>query len=564
MNVNRLLASLVAFLLLSSSAIAGGVRPKFEALFLVRPWQTNPVSGGITLAMTPGETMDLRCKVMDTLDGENAVEPTGCAQQLANPAGTMVTFDVRGLTGWRGFYRIEGRRSASEPWRPYEAHRWIAQAPPNVATKVVQWSDGHSTSGWANSGCSADNTVDSQNENLTQTKGNLADVDPDLVLITGDSPMCHVAASGFDAGCSYKGQLTGSSGGSAISEAECRARYIVWLDAVMFPICADRPCMFALGNHDTVPAWMDSANGATGDVGGYLLDSRPLYDAARLSQWPNPNAVYGNGNAEGSAFYFDFGNARYIVNDPYTYTTTRPRSKADCALALLPDDCGADDWAYGTSWTGPAGGQRAMISAALAGSTLDFQIGLSHSPAGGINAGFGAYHYARFSLLGEEITPGDNLGWTLLGQLQGQDEQWRFEQFRDLLGEVILFGHDHLTSTGEKLNPDGTPSGVFYIVTGQPRGDNTQWRLIGGTMTFEEGSPNWQDQAAFSEWQDYDRNGRPDYYDTGGNATVRRGFSLLNVPAQGGGSILYQFIASDRLAPWRNGEIDVQFSIPKR
>ncbi len=192
-------------------------------------------------------------------------------------------------------------------------------------------------------------------------------------------------------------------------------------------ICHSVPLFIALGNHEGEAGWLLSANANTIPVWG-------TNDRKKFFTNPYPNEFY-TGDTINHKFvgvrenYYSFhwGDALFIVLDPYWYTTQKP------------------DAANGWKWT-LGKGQYDWLKKTLEMSDATFKFVFSHQLIGGAPEGRGGVEFADLYEWGgynQDSTYGfttNRPGW--------------YKPIKDLLTEhhvnIFFHGHDHFYGKQEK------------------------------------------------------------------------------------------------------------------
>ncbi|MEI6222789.1 MAG: metallophosphoesterase [bacterium] len=196
------------------------------------------------------------------------------------------------------------------------------------------------------------------------------------------------------------------------------------------------PLFFALGNHDGEAGWDFSGR----DTGLALFSH-----ADRLSYYPNPapNAFYsGNQIKENNQFLQDYyaftwGDALFVVLDPYKYTAKKPNSN-------------------GWGWTlGEV--QYAWLQSTLETSTARHKFVFTHQLVGGDSQGRGGVEFAKYYEWGGNNADG-SVGFAT------NRPGWSKPIHRLLVDnsvEAVFKGHDHFFAKQEL-------DGVVYQTLPQP------------------------------------------------------------------------------------------------
>ncbi|HVP11142.1 MAG TPA: dockerin type I domain-containing protein [Phycisphaerae bacterium] len=151
-------------------------------------------------------------------------------------------------------------------------------------------------------------------------------------------------------------------------------------------VCHSAPFFFALGNHEGEQGWR--LNGSPNNVAVWATNARKM-----VYPLPEPDGFY-TGNQEETAYcglredYYawQWGDALFVVLDPYWYTTRKPHSYGG------PGSGDNWDWTLGYQ-------QYEWLWNTLANSSATFKFVFAHQVTGGvITYGRGGIEAARFAL----------------------------------------------------------------------------------------------------------------------------------------------------------------------
>jgi PKD repeat protein len=205
--------------------------------------------------------------------------------------------------------------------------------------------------------------------------------------------------------------------------------------------CHSVPLFMVPGNHDGEVGWENAA--AAGAVGAWSIAARKA-----LFVNPEPDRFY-SGNTERSPAFgllqdyyaFEWGDALFVVLDPFTYTTRKPGS------------AGADSWAWSL---GEA--QYQWLAQVLAASRARFKFVFSHHLIGGNGSeARGGAAFARFFEWGGRNLDGT---WAFDRQRPGWPKPIH-QLLADNTVTAWLHGHDHLYA-------QETVDGIVYQEVPQP------------------------------------------------------------------------------------------------
>jgi hypothetical protein len=326
---------------------------------------------------------------------------------------------VAGLTGLkpdtRYYYRARYRSRTEPDYRADTERSFATKRPPGNAFTFVVQADPHLD---GNSSTSV----------YRQTLANELADRPEFMVDLGDVSMVDKCAIDGSTLCATPSPATPA--GVWARNALMRSYFDM--------ACHSIPLFMALGNHDGESGW---GGAATGDnLTAWSLKTRKVFYPN-----PEPDGFYA-GNSEQvpgigfrqNYYAFEWGDALFVVLDPYSYTTPKP---------------GADGWA----WTLGAA-QYQWFAKTLAASRARFKFVFSHHLLGGNGTDArGGAAFAQFFEWG-----GRNL-----------DGTWAFDKQRpgwpapihqllvDNKATAWFHGHDHLYAR-EQLD------GVIYQAVPQP------------------------------------------------------------------------------------------------
>jgi hypothetical protein len=345
---------------------------------------------------------------------------SGASQRATLAANTPAVIAMTGLApGTRYYYRLWYRPRAETEFRADTERTFHTQRLTGSTFTFVVQADPHMD----------DN---SSADVYTQTLANEAADKPDLLFDLGDTSMSEKCAIDGSATCAAP---------SPASADKVWARNAL-MRSYFAQACHSVPLFMALGNHDGENGWQDAATAAT--VGAWSIAARKA-----LFLNPEPDGFY-TGSGQPSPqhgllqnyYAFTWGDALFVVLDPFTYTTKKPVKGQE-----------QDSW----NWTLGAA-QYQWLASTLAASRARFKFVFAHHLVGGNGAeARGGSEFARFYEWG-----GRNL-----------DGTWAFDRLRPGWGKPIhqllvdnrvtawFHGHDHLYAM-EQLD------GVIYQEVPQP------------------------------------------------------------------------------------------------
>jgi PKD repeat protein len=326
---------------------------------------------------------------------------------------------VVGITGLRPdtryYYRARNRSRTDTDYRADTEHTFVTRRlPGNAFTFVVQ----------------ADPHLDSNSSAAVyrQTLLNELADQPDFMVDLGDTAMVDKCAIDGSTLCATPPPSTAA--GVWARNALMRSYFDV--------ACHSVPLFMALGNHDGEAGWIGDAAGD--NLAGWSLRTRKTFYAN-----PEPDGFY-SGNTQQVAgigyrqnyYAFEWGDALFVVLDPYAYTTPKP---------------GSDGW----GWTLGAA-QYQWFAKTLAASRARFKFVFSHHLIGGNGTDArGGAAFAQFFEWGGRNLDGS---WGFDRQRAG----WPATIHQLLVTNKVtawFHGHDHLYAR-EQLD------GIIYQEVPQP------------------------------------------------------------------------------------------------
>ncbi len=192
-------------------------------------------------------------------------------------------------------------------------------------------------------------------------------------------------------------------------------------------ICHSVPLFIALGNHEGEAGWLN--NGTANNIA--VWDAR---ERKRFFPNPYPDGFY-TGDTSNTPFVglrqsfysWEWGNALFIVLDPYWYTKPKP------------------DSLHGWNWTlGKA--QYDWLRQSLENSSAEYKFVFAHQLIGGDEQGRGGVEFADLYEWGGKNLDGSD-GWAT------QRPGW-YKPIKDLLTEnrvnIFFHGHDHFFGQQQK------------------------------------------------------------------------------------------------------------------
>jgi predicted phosphodiesterase len=323
--------------------------------------------------------------------------PDALALRTAERAATGGKAEVETLSGLAPattyWYRLV--TASGDGWIEGMPGRFVTQRPPGASFTCVVEADPH---------------LDENSSSAVYGKvlDLMARDRPDFAIDLGDSSMAEKLAS-------------------TAAEYESRNRLLrsFWDD-----IGGSVPFFMVLGNHDGEHGWKPAGGKPSAEVAA----------AIRRAWFPNPVPAPGSTYAgiSDTAYSFTWGDALFVVLDPFTYTTQKSAT---------------DNW----SWT-LGREQYDWLAGLLAATTARYRFVFIHHLVGGNGkdtrggADFaGLFEWGGENLDGTDGFPAHRPGWTV--------------PIHDLLVrgkvDVVFHGHDHFYAKEEK-------DGIVYLCVPQP------------------------------------------------------------------------------------------------
>lgn len=351
------------------------------------------------------------------------------AREIA-AAGRSHDLVITGLpAGTTGLCRLWYRRAGrTDDFQTGIEHRFRTQAPPGSPFTFTATADEHT---WS---CYEYTPTPQPCDLLYQrTLGNAASDEPDFHFSLGDFAM--------------------SAFGRTLSDERDRYRLQRHRLDQHLP---SAPFYLVLGNHEGELGW-DRVQG----------DSIPaLAEQARLEMIPNPepdafydgctdSAASGTGLRQ-SYYAWEWGDALFVVLDPFWYTAVRPHHNPD-------GEGGGWNWTLGQE-------QYDWLHGVLHGSARRWKIVLLHQLLGGVDYGNDSYGRGGIEVAQWEVAHRPTFEWG------GEDENgenvfasrrpgWTHGPIHDLLldagANLVIHGHDHFCAFQEH-------DGIAYVLCPQP------------------------------------------------------------------------------------------------
>lgn len=191
--------------------------------------------------------------------------------------------------------------------------------------------------------------------------------------------------------------------------------------------CHSVPLFIALGNHEGEAGWNLNANGNNVAVWTTLQRKKHLLNPEPDNFFSGDTTSHVYVGRRENYYAWQWGNAQFIVLDPYWYTNNKP------------DSLSGWDWTLGET-------QYLWLKNTLENSTADFKFVFAHQLIGGDPDGRGGVEFAdRYEWGGNNLdgTPG----------FATQRPGW-YKPIKDLLTEnrvtIFFHGHDHFFAKQQK------------------------------------------------------------------------------------------------------------------
>jgi hypothetical protein len=476
---SNLVSLLLAFPILAASAYLGGRGPSSSSprpviasdeVLHIGEFLTSPTTTSIVVSFIPSEAINARVNYGTTR--RMGTRTTA----VTTTADTREDITIIGLTaGTTYYYQLETKATTEFVWAQHNFNRFTTLRSSGDTYRFGIGADEHAPTFWARADCGNAATGGlnwgywQMFERAVRTT---TDHDLDFWVSLGDTSMSHSAGDITTDACPITTENPGgeylglgtiaASAGNSTAQRKAELRWQVLLmgantdsDTLHGYQLALKflPWFYVIGNHDLqAPNWGDG-DGECGyyDGSGVIVNSNTASTAARALVLP----IYGDtydalqpdptaSDATGRYYTWASGDARFYVLDVYLASTVGDGAPN----AATPAD--AEDWLLGAA-------QKTWFSAQLAAATETFHIVFLHSFVGASESGQ-CYHYAR----GGTKATDDGL---ITGDFVGADMKWLHDEVAAKGNGVVVKGHDHVSTASEKLNSDGTPSGVHYLST---------------------------------------------------------------------------------------------------
>ena len=477
-----------------TAVLAGADGPSFH----VEEILSHPRADGVSLSMVPAEAVEayVRYGELGVLERSTPL--------LAAGAGALLAFDLGALevSGTYGF-QVHVRRAGERVFQLRAPGGFRTLAAPGDPVTFGVIADTHAYAVWSQD---APGTEYKGFEKLQGTIANvIADESLDFAVLGGDIAMTHCGG-----GCLPKdvdGVTVGP--GTVDSQQEADLRYRATLSPkILGPLGRALPLALVLGNHDGEAGFGD-ADGTCSQ-----FDTTADYSRhARLAHLPNASDSY-DGNRVGSAYTFRTGDVQIVVLDVMRYNPAMP--------------LGPDQWTLGS-------GQLEWLEQTLRGSDAPFKFVFGEHLLGGASDPAHCYWYGRGGLRATDTGEVD-------GSFVGE-QALVHEILRRHGAQLFLSFHDHVVVAGEKIAPDGSPSGVHYVIGGQSSGNQ----------------PPWTTEAWYQQQMDYDGDGVAEF-ETDTTGTRKKGWFRVTVD---GAAATLEYVLTKIDDPTLDGTVLLSYTIAR-
>ena len=309
------LTVLIGGVAIAAAACGAGGAASSSTATPTTPTTTTPTtplpvaSGQLAIVLSRPEDTAMTANVRVTADGDVYLE-YGAASgsytaQTTTAAATTTTPAVLAMSGLAPdtsyYYRARYRPKTESAYRTDTEHVFhTKRLSGNTFTFAIQ-ADPHLD---GNSGTTV----------YTRTLSNELADKPDFLMDLGDTSMVEKCAIDGTTLCVPPAPAT---------QASVTARYAL-LRSYFDQVCHSMPLLMVLGNHDGETGWADvpSAN---------QLDTWSVLTRKIFFSNPEPDRFYTGSSVSAAGiglrqnyYAFEWGNALFVVLDPYTYTPTKP------------------------------------------------------------------------------------------------------------------------------------------------------------------------------------------------------------------------------------------------
>lgn len=430
----------------------------------------DPRADGVTLALMAAEPLLLSARY-----GVGDARTRSTPERRADP-GRVCAFDLGELPpDTRVSYQVFARRPHEDQPRAREVHGFRTLAAPTTRDdaaparelRFAVAADPHAFQNWAQFRCRDNDTGwRTLDASLARLARLAADRELDFLLIGTDSAM--TKCGGGCPSCELAGVSIAAKDSVGIDDAALRYR-TVFGPEVYGRVAADLPLLYMLGDHDG-----ERGFGSVEGTCGYTLEERVWSrEARRRTLPPGPSPV-------DDALYYSVrhGPLQILVLDALNGTTLPP---------VEPEA-----WSLGAE-------QLAWFERTLAESDATFKFVFAEHLLGGLRAPEGRKASICWKARGGITATEDG---TPRGRFVG--EQAVVQALMKQHGaQLFVSFHDHVAAFGEKLEADGSGSGVGYLIAGQCAGPP-----LGEVAPSP---PPWSNEPWYRQAMDYDGDGVPEF-----------------------------------------------------
>jgi phosphodiesterase/alkaline phosphatase D-like protein len=406
-----LLALLLAFSLSASHSTAAPLRAT-TITFTAEELLSRPTDTSININVIPDSAIELYYEYK--VSGGTTYSSTPIVSAAADEPCNVV---ISGLSPDTKYdYRINYHLPGETDWVTRSEHSFHTQRPPGKPFTFVVTSDAHSSM--------SGNLFSASRFN--QTLGHIAADQPDLWIDTGDSPCLD----------------------NQDTLQEYQQGYLNYRNLITL-VSGDIPIFKVLGNHEQENGWNLDDEPDPADTHPVMANNarRAIFPS------PKPDGFY-SGNLDDSLTYLDgdhlredyyawtWGDALFIILDPYWYTMTWPQEDSTYPFGGENDPSSET---RGTRWDWTLGiDQYLWLKDTLANSTALYKFVFIHHVTGGIipygRGGTEIAGYFEWGGMNWDGTP----GWAT--HRSDVDARWTtpIHQLMDQYNVTMLFhGHDH-------------------------------------------------------------------------------------------------------------------------
>ncbi|MEI6246425.1 MAG: metallophosphoesterase, partial [Acidobacteriota bacterium] len=266
-------------------------------------------SGQLSLVLSRPEDTSMSASVRVTADGDVYLEYGTTSGRYATPTSTVaatssapVVLAMSGLApDTTYYYRARYRPKSESSFRADTEHTFHTKRLSGQTFTFAIQADPHMD---GNSSAAV----------YSRTLANELSDKPDFLVDLGDTSMVEKCVISGSDNCATPAPATVST---------VAARYQL-ARSFFDQVCHSMPLLMVLGNHDGETGWADTPSG--GQLDTWSLQARRAYFAN-----PEPDRFYSGSSTSVAGvglrqnyYAFEWGDALFVVLDPYTYTATKP------------------------------------------------------------------------------------------------------------------------------------------------------------------------------------------------------------------------------------------------